>query len=69
MCDYCEKEVVIKTNYITIQLQKVLPISNKQMLVKCNGCPTYAECSKMIEKINNVFDINYCPMCGRKLGE
>ena len=69
MCDFCEKGKKFSTNYIDVIFQKVLPMKNNQVLIKIKGCPKYSECvgKDLMQSINNIFEINYCPMCGRKL--
>lgn len=68
-CEFCEKGEKFSTNYIDVTFQKVLPKPNAQVLIQFKGCPKYSKCSSkdFVQDINNVFVINYCPMCGRKL--
>lgn len=69
-CEFCEKSEKFSTSYIDVTFQKVLPRKNNQVLIQFKGCPPYSKCSSkdVVQNINNVFEINYCPMCGRKLG-
>ena len=64
-CEFCEKSEKFSTSYIDVTFQKVLPRKNNQVLIQFKGCPPYSKCSSkdVVQNINNVFEINYCPMC------
>lgn len=68
MCQYCEgnEEVsYMSTRYM--QLLVGTSINNKRALIaKFVGCPKYADCSQKDMNILSLFEINYCPNCGRR---
>jgi len=72
MCEYCEKN----TNNKPIMSIDKDTDKSKLSLVRTNwtGYTIYAELDNLADDSNNVpdivdqfFQINYCPMCGRKL--
>lgn len=62
MCEYCEKRTVLKScNFC----------GSANLIVSGNILDIYGDEKKfnIFERIYRPrFDINYCPMCGRKLG-
>ena len=56
MCKYCEKQKELKEEYFDITI--------------VNACLVVGnECSEGCGYDRARFNINYCPMCGKKLGE
>lgn len=69
MCKYCKEQEFNKENYIGVfegEYRKMyIEIDKKSIclaIVECkNGTP--------IKRKDYMLDINYCPMCGKKLGD
>ena len=74
MCEYCNKSInnkAIKCIDATTDNSKLIISKDKYF-----GYTILAEIDNLADDSNNIpdvadqfFKINYCPMCGRKLGE
>ena len=68
-CEYCDGKrneyqhtIDTKLSINTFEKARVLE-------TECNRCPPYANCCMKNIPSRSVFLINFCPHCGRKLGE
>ena len=65
MCRYCEKDERKKRDYIINS-----PVVSLKIIKKNNfNALELKSYNKQKEIIDNYKIINYCPMCGRRLGE
>lgn len=69
MCEYCKNKREISNGvFHKIHIEKCKMYGWGLNIIDCS-CPPYAECCARKNKPNNKvhYNINYCPMCGKKL--
>ena len=67
MCEYCEKGKELKSCNFCGSAKAIISISKECTLLDIWGDESKFHIFKRIYRPR--FDINYCPMCGRKLVE
>lgn len=70
MCDFCESKKLLTASFADLKIDSDVPFIDKACLTICNtrkSCPPFARCCDKDMNIEVHFDINYCPLCGKKL--
>ncbi len=67
MCEYCEKDKTHRSCNFAGSAQMRISISKEMTILEVKGDKEKFSLFKKIYMPR--FDINYCPMCGRKLRE
>lgn len=68
-CEYCSgnNTTYQSTPYVKLSIETIL--DEKSLVAECSICPPYADCCMKCTPVRSVFEINYCPNCGKKLYE
>lgn len=66
MCEYCEKGKILKSCNFCGSAKMIVSTSKEMNILDIYGDEKRFQIFKRIYRPR--FDINYCPMCGRKLG-
>lgn len=70
MCEFCENKNILVSGDLDIKIDYDVPFIKHSCLTVFNthkSCPPFARCCDKDVKYEIHFDINFCPICGKKL--
>lgn len=70
MCDFCNSKKILTSRDVDVKINLDVPFTDNACLTIYNtkkSCPPFAKCCDKDMNIEVHFEINYCPICGKKL--